>query len=50
MEETTAREGNTEYVRHVVASQIKHALSQDQELAKQVFAWLRLQGLKLTDY
>lgn len=47
---TDVREGNSDYLRPSMASQVKNLLSRDQELAKQIYAWLRCQGIKLTDY
>ena len=47
---TEVKEGQSDYIRPQVADQIKQALSQDRALALQIYAWLRIHGLKLTDY
>lgn len=44
------KQGNTDYSRNTISEQIKQTLSQDKELAKMIYAWLRTTGLKLTDY
>lgn len=44
------KEGDSQYIRPQLAANIKQALMQDAELAKQIYSWLRLSGLKITDY
>ncbi len=47
---TPVKEGISDYARHIHASAIKQDLERDPELAKQILAWLRLKGYRLTDY
>lgn len=50
MDEKEVQEGNSNYIRPQVADSIKQALVNDKQLALQIYAWLRTQNLKLTDY
>ena len=47
---TPIKEGNSDYVRWQQALAIQQLLSQDRGLATQIYAWLKTQGLKLTDF
>lgn len=44
------KEGMSDYIRPNVANEIKNLMVKDKYLAIQIYAWLRTQNLKLTDY